>query len=249
MKKRVGDVMMEKSKVALVTGGSRGIGRAIVERLLKEGYFVAFTYREDIGAAMELLAQSSVWAIKTDAEGISSAEETVDAVLERFGRIDLLVNNCGISVSGPFDAVDFQRYDQLMQVNLMSAMRYCYRTVPSMISEKSGCIVNISSIWGAKGASCESVYSASKAGLESFSKSLAKELALSGIRVNVVSPGVIDTSMNAAYDMEERRELKEAIPLGRFGRPEEIANVVWFLNSEESSFITGENIRVSGGQD
>ena len=241
--------MAEKRKVALVTGGSRGIGRAIVERLTKEGFIVAFTYREDIGAALELLDQYPVWAMKTDAQRISSAEETVDAVLERFGGIDLLVNNCGISVQGPFDAVDFERYDHLMQVNLMSAMRYCYRTVPGMISKKSGCIVNISSIWGGKGASCESVYSASKAGLESFSKSLAKELAPSGIRVNVVSPGVIETSMNAGFDMEERSQLKEAIPLGRFGRPAEIANVVWFLCSEESSFITGENIRVSGGQD
>ena len=241
--------MSKRRKVALVTGGSRGIGRAIVERLAQEGLAVAFTYRDDIEAALSLLDSYPLWAMKTDAERIDSAEETVDAVLERFGTIDLLVNNCGISVQGPFDAVDFERYDQLMQVNLMSAMRYCYRAVPRMISNQSGSIVNISSIWGAKGASCESVYSASKAGLECFSKSLAKELAPSSIRVNAVSPGVIDTDMMAGFDEGERDQLKEAIPLGRFGRPEEIANVVWFLCSEEASFITGENIRVSGGQD
>ena len=241
--------MAEKKKVALVTGGSRGIGRAIVERLLNEGFLVAFTYKEDIEAAFALLARSYVWAIKTNAEEIASAKDTVDAVLERFGKIDLLINNCGISVQGPFDAVDFQRYDQLMQVNLMSAMRFCYSTVPGMIGQKCGSIVNISSLWGGKGASCESVYCASKAGLESFSKSLAKELAPSNIRVNVVSPGVIDTRMNAGYDAAERQEMKQAIPLGRFGQPEEIASVVWFLCSEEASYKTGENIRVSGGQD
>ncbi|QRN85042.1 glucose 1-dehydrogenase [Clostridia bacterium] len=238
-----------KKKVALVTGGSRGIGRAIVERLAQEGMMVAFTYRDDIMAASELLEQYPLWAMKTDANDEGSPRDTVSAILERFGQIDVLVNNCGISVQGPFDAVDFQCYEQLIQVNLMSAMRYTYLVIPQMIQSKSGSIVNISSIWGEKGASCESVYSASKAGLESFSKSLAKELGPSSIRVNAISPGVIDTDMNAVYDSEERNILKEAIPLGRFGRPEEIANVVWFLCSDESSFITGENIRVDGGQD
>ena len=241
--------MGHTKKVALVTGGSRGIGRAIVARLASEGYSVVFTYKEDIESAWALLETGSIWAAKADAQDASSAEDTVEAVLERLGRIDLLVNNCGVSVTGPFDAVDFGHYEQLMQINLMSAMRYCYSVVPHMIRNRQGSIVNISSIWGGKGASCESVYSASKAGLVSFSKSLAKELAPSGIRVNAVSPGVIDTDMNAGFDALEKNQIKEAIPLGRFGRPEEIANVVWFLCSEEASFITGENIHVSGGQD
>lgn len=240
---------MGEQAVALVTGAARGIGRAIVERLAAQGHAVAFTYREDVAAAFALLDGPASFAIKADAADSELVQSAVETVIDRYGRLDALVNNCGVSVYGAFDAVPFARYEHLMQVNLMGAMRACHAAVPHMVRRRAGAIVNISSIWGRQGASCESVYSASKAGLESFSRSLAKELGPSGVRVNVVAPGVVDTAMNGRFDEDERNALAGAIPLGRFADPSEIASAVWFLLSSQASFITGETLRVSGGQD
>lgn len=230
-------------KTALVTGGSRGIGEAICRRLADEGYFVLINYLNSKEKAKQLAEEIHGTAIQFD---VSDMDSVSNAVLE-FGKIDLLINNAGISEIDLFTHIPQEKANRIMNINLIGTMNCSRAILPSMISRKSGCIINISSMWGQCGASCEVDYSASKAGIIGFTKALAKEVAPSGIRVNCVSPGFIMTEMNSRFSHEDLEEIRSEIPLGIFGKPEHIADSVAFLASEQSEYITGQVIAVNGG--
>lgn len=230
-------------KTALVTGGSRGIGKAVCRRLADEGYFVLINYLNSKEKAKQLAEEIHGTAIQFD---VSDMDSVSNAVLE-FGKIDLLINNAGISEIDLFTHIPQEKASRIMNINLIGTMNCSRAVLPSMISRKSGCIINISSMWGQCGASCEVDYSASKAGIIGFTKALAKEVAPSGIRVNCVSPGFIMTEMNSRFSQEDLEEIRSEIPLGIFGKPEHIADSVAFLASEQSEYITGQVIAVNGG--
>ncbi len=238
-------------KTVLVSGGSRGIGRAIVKLAAKTGYAVAFTYRKSDGDAAELVAELAkdgcmVSAYKADSSDSDALKRVVEDVTARFGGIYALINNAAESVIAPLIDMPDDEISRLLSVNLEGAIKLTKLVYPVMISAREGKIVNISSVWGISGASCESVYSASKGGLISFSKAMAKELAPSGITVNCVCPGVIDTEMNAHLSENDISTLKEEIPFGRLGKAEEIAEaVMFFVNGAE--YVTGQTICVDGG--
>lgn len=230
-------------KTALVTGGSRGIGEAVCRRLADEGYFVLVNYLNSKEKAEQLAEEIHGTAIQFD---VSDMDSVSNAVLE-FGKIDLLINNAGISEIDLFTHIPQEKASRIMNINLIGTMNCSRAVLPSMIIRKSGCIINISSMWGQCGASCEVDYSASKAGIIGFTKALAKEVAPSGIRVNCVSPGFIMTEMNSRFSQEDLEEIRSEIPLGIFGKPEHIADSVAFLASEQSEYITGQVIAVNGG--
>ncbi len=230
-------------KKALVTGGAGGIGSAICRRLAQDGYSVIINYSRSKEKAGDLAAEINGQAIGFD---ISDIKAVSDAFSE-IGHIDLLVNNAGISEIDLFHCIPQEKASQIMAVNLTGAMN-CARTVlPDMIRNGAGCIINISSMWGQCGASCEVDYSASKAGLIGFTKALAKEVAPSGIRVNCVAPGFIMTEMNSRFSEEDLALIREDIPLGIFGKPEHIADAVSFLASQQAEYITGQTLAVNGG--
>lgn len=239
-------------KVALVTGASRGIGRAIAIELAKEGASIVINYSKDQYGAektLEEIKKINGYGVLVK-EDISSYENTkimVDEIIITMGKIDILVNNAGISNIGLFIDSDKASIDNIMSVNLLGPIYLTKHIVEYMIPRKSGNIVNISSIWGETGASCEVLYSASKGGINLFTKSLAKELAPSNIRVNAIAPGVIDTQMNSFLTEEEKNEIEQEIPLGRFGTPEEIGKLTSLLCSDDSSYITGQVIKADGG--
>ena len=218
-------------KVALVTGASRGIGSAIAKKLALNGASVIINYsKDDIGAnnTLKEITKSGGYAktIKKDISYYSNCIELINEVITTFGKIDILVNNAAKSEIGLF--MDFKRenINNLMNINLLAPMYLSQAVLPSMISKGSGNIINISSIWGETGASCEVVYSTTKGGLNLFTKSLAKEVAPFGIRVNAIAPGVINTEMNSFLSEDEKMKLIEEIPMGRFGNGDEVANTV-----------------------
>ena len=230
-------------KKAFVTGGSGGIGSAVCRELARAGYFVIIGYSSSAEKAEMLAAEIDGKAAKID---LSDSASIISAA-EKIGEIDLLVNNAGVSEIDLFTAVSLENRLRIMNVNLIGAMELTRLLLPSMINKKSGCIINISSMWGETGASCEVDYSSSKAGLIGFTKALAKEVAPSGIRVNCVSPGFIMTEMNNRFSAEDLELIREEIPLGIFGEPRHIADTVAFLASERAEYITGQIIGVNGG--
>lgn len=233
-------------KTAVVTGGTRGIGKAVSETLLDNGWRVFALYRENEKAAKEFsekYSQEALTVLKCD---VSDSGE-ISRVFGEIGSCDLLVNNAGISDINLFTDLSDERISEIISVNLTGAMLCAKAVIPKMVSKKSGCIINVSSMWGEVGASCEAVYSAAKAGLIGFTKALAKELGPSGIRVNCVSCGVISTRMNASLSESDLEALKEETPLGVIGTPQNVADAVFFLSSEKAEFITGETLRVNGG--
>lgn len=239
-------------KIALVTGASRGIGRAIAIELAKEGASIVINYSKDHDGAEKTLEEIKKVngygvLIKEDISSYENTKIMVDEIISTMGKIDILVNNAGISKIGLFMDSDKENIDHIMNVNLLGPIYLTKHVVNYMISRKSGNIVNISSMWGETGASCEVLYSASKGGINLFTRSLAKELAPSNIRVNAIAPGVIDTPMNSFLTENEKSELEEEIPLGRFGKPEEVGRLTAFLCSDDSSYITGQVIRTDGG--
>lgn len=241
-----------KNKNVLITGASRGIGKAIAIGFAKEGYNIGINYHNNIKAAEETLEEVLKYNVdadifKADVSNVSEVEKLAGSFIKRFGKIDILINNAGISYRNLLSDTSFDDWNKIINTNLSSAFYLSKALLPSFISSKSGSIINISSVWGEVGASCEVAYSASKAGLIGFTKALAKELAPSGIRVNCVSPGVIDTDMNSSLTNNDMDLLKEEILLGRIGNPEDIANAVLFLASDKSKYITGVNISVNGG--
>ena len=230
-------------KKAFVTGGSGGIGSAVCRELARAGYFVIVGYSSSAEKAEMLAAEIDGKAVKVD---LSDSASIISAA-EKIGEIDLLVNNAGVSEIDLFTAVSLENRLRIMNVNLIGAMELTRLLLPSMINKKSGCIINISSMWGETGASCEVDYSSSKAGLIGFTKALAKEVAPSGIRVNCVSPGFIMTEMNNRFSAEDLELIREEIPLGIFGEPRHIADTVAFLASERAEYITGQIVGVNGG--
>lgn len=238
-------------KVAIVTGGSRGIGYSIVKKLSENNYNVVFTYNNSMDSANQLLEECKsynfghVCAFKADISDYSQVKSLIDFTLKEFGKIDLLVNNAAIDLIKPFNDVSNEEFDTLMKTNLYSAFYTSKLAVDSMLHEKSGSIINISSIWGLIGASCEMPYSVSKAGLDAMTKSLAKELGPSNIRVNSIAPGIIDTDMNAILSQDEKNDIIKEIPLAKIGSPSDIADCVIYLANAQ--YVTGQIIQVNGG--
>ena len=239
-------------KVAFITGGSRGIGRAIARRLAAEGCAVGIDYLQAKDQAEDLVreltargcAAVAVQADVADREAVTAAIRRVEAEL---GAVSLLVNNAGIAEQHQFQDITEDFWRRIFAVNVDGAFHTIQAVLPRMIHEKAGCIVNISSIWGLRGASCEAAYACTKAALIGLTRSLALELAPSGIRVNCVAPGAIETDMVRVLGPETRAMLVEETPLGRLGTPEDIAHAVAFLASKEAGFITGQVLGADGG--
>ncbi len=227
----------------LITGGSRGIGRACVELFSKEGYNVTFLYKSSDRSADEVAFLTGATPKKCD---ISSSEE-VKRVFTELDDIDILINNAGISSFCFFDKISDKEWQDMININLSGAFYVSREACKAMIKKKCGRIISIGSMWGKVGASCEVHYSASKAGLRGLTLSLAKELAPSGITVNCIEPGVIDTEMNSQLSKQDIDALCEQTPLGRIGRAEEVAELALFLASDKASFITGQLIGIDGG--
>ena len=239
-------------QVALVTGSSRGIGRAIAAQLAREGYAVCINYIEQREAAEALAAQlqaegCQALALQADVADRGAVNAMVTKIEAAFGPVTLLVNNAGISHQGLFQDVDDELWDRYFAVNVTGARNTIQSVLPHMLHEKSGCIINISSIWGLRGASCEVAYAATKAALVGLTRSLALELAPSGIRVNAVAPGCIETDMVRSLGQDTRDMLVDATPMNRLGTPEDIAGVVSFLASDKAAFMTGQILTADGG--
>ncbi len=235
-------------KRVLVTGGSRGIGRAIVEAFCAEGHAVAFLYRENTAAAEAVVSATGAVAIRTD---ISDPDDVRRAVAEAEralgGAVEVLVNNAAVSHIGLVQDMTDAEWRRICDTNLSGAFYLARTVIPGMIAAQGGRIINIGSMWGKVGASCEVAYSATKAGLRGLTMALAKELGPSGITVNCIEPGFIDTEMNAALDSDTRAALCGETPLGRIGTPADVAAAVTFLSSDAAGFITGQVVGVDGG--
>ena len=239
-------------RTALVTGGSRGIGRAVVKELAREGWAVCINYIQHEEAAREVLTEltaqgcpAMIW--QADVADSAAVEEMVQAAAKTLGPVELVVNNAGIAGQALFQDITDEMWNRYMAVNLGGARNTIKAALPHMIHEKRGCIVNISSIWGLRGASCEVTYACTKAALIALTRSLALELAPSRIRVNCVAPGVIDTDMVQVLGRETLDELAQQTPLGRLGTPEDIAHAVAFFASDKADFITGQVLGADGG--
>lgn len=243
---------MKPTKIALITGSSRGIGASCALLFAQKGYGVIVNYLKNGDKAEELCKKigeigGTAVAYRADVRLQSDVEAMFEFAEKEFGGIDVLVNNAGISTWGLLQDTTEDEWNDLFSVAPGGAFRCSKAAIGQMLRRGGGSIVNISSVWGVYGASCEAAYSASKAAVIGLTKALAKELGPSGIRVNCVAPGVIDTDMNRVHGEETLRELAEATPLGRIGTPEEVAECVYFLASDESRFVTGQVLGVDGG--
>ena len=238
------------NKTAIVTGGSRGIGASIVKLLAQEGYNVVLNYNKSEEIAKKMKEEFtnngySVEIFKADVSKREQVKELVEFTLNKFGKIDILVNNAGIAQTKLFTDITDEDWNNMMATNLNSAFYTSQEVVKNMIHNKSGLIINISSIWGLVGSSCEVHYSVAKAGVDAMTKALAKELGPSNIRVNSIAPGIIDTDMNKYLTDKEIVQIEEEIPLGKIGKVEEIAKCVkWLI---EDNYTTGQVISINGG--
>ncbi len=235
------------NRTILITGGSRGIGRETVKLFSERADNVAFIYHSNEKAALECASDTGAIPIKADASNPAQVCAACEKALGELGSIDVLINNAGISDIGMFDTLTDERWREIIDTNLSSAVYFSREISRKMIEKKSGVIVNVGSVWGNYGASCEVAYSASKAGLRGLTKALARELGPSGIRVNCVEPGVIDTDMNSHFDTQTLSELSASSALCRLGTPREVAETIYFLCSEQASFITAQILGVDGG--
>ena len=239
-------------QVALVTGASRGIGRAVALELGRAGYAVCVNYLSNEDAARQVAdtlraGGSDAVAIRADVADSAAVAEMVRRTEKELGPVTLLVNNAGVAGQAQFQDISDEMWNRYLAVNLGGARNTIRAVLPHMLSEKQGAIVNISSIWGISGASCEVHYSAAKAGLIGLTKALAKEEGPSGITVNCVAPGVIDTDMMAAFTAEDKAALAEETPVGRLGSADEVAQLLVFLAGESAGYITGQVFGVNGG--
>ncbi|MCR5826944.1 MAG: 3-oxoacyl-[acyl-carrier-protein] reductase [Bacteroidales bacterium] len=244
--------MLLENKTALITGAAKGIGKAIALKLASEGADIAFTYLTSEAAAMETRRELEacgvkVLAIRSDATDFESAGKVVEQVLSEFSRIDILVNNAGITRDGLTMRMDEVQWDAVIAANLKSAFNYTHAVLPSMLRNRCGSIVNISSVVGIHGNAGQSNYAASKAGLIGLAKSVAMEVGSRGVRVNVVAPGFIRTDMTAAMPDETLQAWEARIPLRRGGTPQDVAQACLFLASDMASYVTGQVIAVDGG--
>ena len=239
-------------KTVLITGSARGIGAATAALFADSGYNVVINYNTSKAEATELSKMlkengCSVITVRADVSKADEVDFLFSEVEKAFGGADILVNNAGIAQQKLFTDITMQDYDKMFDCNVKSVFNCCQRALPHMIHNKYGRIINISSMWGVAGASCEVHYSASKAAVIGMTKALAREVAPSGITVNCIAPGVIDTPMNKGFDSETMDCLKDETPVGRIGSPEEVAKAVKFFAERDSGFITGQILGVDGG--
>lgn len=239
-------------KTVVITGASRGIGRAIAVEFAKNGYNLALICRKSkdkqhmLAKELEEKYQSQVLEFVGDAGDYSFMEESIKQVKEAFGKIDVLINNAGISYIGTLDDMSITDWDNIISTNLTSVFIGSKLVYPIMVANHSGKIINISSVWGNAGASCEVAYSATKGGINAFTKALGKELAPSNVQVNAIACGVIDTEMNSCFSEEEKQELADEIPASRFGKPEEVAALAYSIASG-NDYLTAQVITLDGG--
>lgn len=226
---------------AVITGGSRGIGAAAVRAFVNAGWQVAFFYEKNKDAAEQIAAETGAAAIRCD---VADADDVRNA-FAKLPPVQLLVNNAGVCCSGLIQDVREEQWDRTFDVNVKGVYHCVREALPGMLREQSGCILNVVSMWGETGAAFESCYSATKGAVIALTKALAKELGPSGIRVNAVSPGVIDTDMNRCYSEADMQALKDETPLGRIGTPEQVADALLWLS--EADFVTGQILPVNGG--
>ncbi len=239
---------MKTSKKILISGGSRGIGAEAVRGFSAHGATVAFLYKDSYDAALKLSRSTSALAVRCNVareDAVDSAMEVIDEFFD--GEIDVLVCNAGIADFGLITEIGDERWKNVIDTNLGGVYNCVKRVLPSMISNKSGSIIIVSSMWGQVGASCEVAYSAAKSALIGMTKALAKEVGPSNVRVNCIAPGFIDTEMNSNVDEESKKAMIDETPLMRMGTAEDVYNVMEFLASDRSSFITGQVIGVNGG--
>ena len=239
-------------KTVIVTGGSKGIGAATAILFAQKGWNVCVNFNESYESA-SLLCRSltengfSVMAQKANVANKMEVDLMVKETLYKFGSLDVIINNAGIAYEGLITDTDEVDFDRIIDVNLKGVSNCCKAVTPAMVSRKSGCIINISSMWGQIGASCEVAYSAAKAGVIGLTKALAKELAPSGITVNCIAPGIIETGMNSNLTVEELNDFVNEVPLGRMGSADEIAEAAYFLSSPAAEYITGQVLGINGG--
>ena len=238
------------SKVAIVTGGAKGIGAEIVRTLAENGYIVILNYNNSKVQAEELKNEMlqkgfNIEVVKADVSNRNEVNSLIEFAIKKFKKIDILVNNAGISLEGLFTDVSEEMWQKIININLNSVFNCTQEVLKYMIKEKSGRIINISSIWGETGASCEVAYSTTKAAINGMTKALAKEVGLSNIRVNAIAPGIINTDMNSRLSYEELEQIKEQIPLNRIGNTKDIARCVKWLVEDE--YTTGQIISINGG--
>ena len=240
-------------KTVLITGASRGIGRAAALKFAQMGYNVAVNCNKNVELAEQLCTELKSLGVKAgvypcDVSQSDDVQKMIELVICDFGGIDVLVNNAGIALpQGLFTDFSAQDASRVFDTNVFGMMNCARAVIPHFVSKKAGKIVNVSSVWGICGASCEVIYSASKAAVIGFTKALSSELAPSGICVNCVAPGFIDTDMNAHLSTEEVREFEANVPLGRIGKAEEVAESIYFLASQGSDYITGQVLSIDGG--
>ena len=238
---------MFSGKVAVVTGGSRGIGRAIVQALAREGAKVAFTYAQNKALADEVAKGETVIGFQPDVTSFDQAKDLVKQVKERFGRIDILVNNAGITRDKLLAMMSEKDWDDVIDTNLKGVFNLTKQVVGVMIRQRSGSILNITSISGIVGMPGQVNYSSSKAGMIGFTKALAKEIAKANVNVNALALGFVETDMTGVLNAEYRQKALDQIPLGRFGKPEDMAEVALFMLSPKASYMTGQVVQVDGG--
>ena len=239
-------------KTVIVTGGSKGIGAATAILFAQKGWNVCVNFNESYESA-SLLCRSltengfSVMAQKANVANKMEVDLMVKETLYKFGSLDVIINNAGVAYEGLITDTDEVDFDRIIDVNLKGVFNCCKAVTPAMVSRKSGCIINISSMWGQVGASCEVAYSAAKAGVIGLTKALAKELAPSGITVNCIAPGIIETGMNSNLTVEELNDFVNEVPLGRMGSADEIAEAAYFLSSPAAEYITGQVLGINCG--
>ena len=233
------------SNIILISGASRGIGRQIAIDLSQTGYTVIANYNKSEQSAKELQTKFNIDTFQADISKGTEIKQLTDYVLKKYGKIDILINNAGISQTKLFTDITDEDWNQMINTNLYSAFKLTQKCLPNMIHNKSGSIINISSMWGQIGASCKSLYSITKAGIDAMTKSLAKELGPSGIRVNSIAPGFIDTDMNKCYSKEDVQGIISETPLEKIGQPSDISKCIkWLI---EDQFTTGQIISINGG--
>ena len=233
------------SKIILISGASRGIGKQTAIDLCKSGYTVIANYNQSKKSAIELKEQFNIDIFKADISNSTEINQLTNYVLNKYKKIDVLINNAGISQTKLFTDITDNDWNNMINTNLYSCFKLTQNCLPNMIHNKSGCIINISSMWGQVGASCESLYSITKAGIDAMTKSLAKELGPSGIRVNSIAPGFIDTDMNKCYSKEDVQNIINDTPLETIGKTTDISKCIkWLI---EDNFTTGQIISVNGG--